>query len=398
VPDILDATGLQVKSLDEIVTDLEDGFKAIYGTDINLDQNSPDGQAIRIFAQSARDMRELIQQINAGFSPNGAIGRVLDERVAFNNIARIGGTYTIQPIDITVNATVNLQGLDADFNDINGTGYTVQDDAGNEFILIDSTALTVGTTAKNFRAKNIGLVETIVGTITTPKTIVLGVTAINNSSAAAEVGQEQETDALLRSRRQRSVAIASDGYLNGIEAALLSVDGVTESKVYENFTDATDADGIPEHAIWAIVEGGANSDIGDIIYAKKSAGCDMRGDVVVNIITASGAVFAAKFDRPAVDNLHIRFDIQTTMAGAIFDQDLIKASIAASLVYGIGDFAETSLVTAEALTAIDSNGGGGVPVNVEISDDGIAWVDYLDVATLKSQWGVDATRITITEL
>lgn len=397
MPDLLNSTGLQVKTLNEIILDLENGFRDIYGSDINLDQNSPDGQMINIFAQSARDIRELLVAVNNGFDPDRAIGRILDERVVINNIERQGGTYTIQPIVITTDRTVTLQGLDGNFNDQNGQGFTIQDDAGNEFILIDSDTFTAGATTANFRAREIGAVETTVGTITNTVTKVLGVISVNNASAALETGQDEETDQELRIRRQQSVAIASNGYLNGILAAILNLDGVSDAKVYENDTSATDSNGIPAHSIWAIVEAGANSEIAEVIYSKKTAGAGMRGDVEVDITTESGAVFTAKFDRPEAEDLHVRFDIQPTN-GTSFDQDEIKAGIVAALDYNIGEFAETSIITAAARQAIIDAGGGGVPVDVEISDDGSTWVDYLDTPTLDAKWTLDVTRITITVL
>lgn len=396
MPDVFDSTGLTVKTLSEIVTDLETGLRNIYGADINLDQNSPDGQLVNIFAQACADIRELAVQINNGFDPDRAVGRILDERVVINNIERLGGTYTIQPISVTVDRTVSLQGLDANFNDPNGTGYTVQDNAGNQFILQDSTTLTAGVHSLNFRAKAIGKIETTVNTITSPVTIILGVTAVNNPTGALQIGQDEETDAQLRYRRQASVAINSQGYLNGLLGDVLNLTGVTDAKLYENFTNAVDAHGIPAHGVWLIVEGGANTDIANEIYANKSYGCNMKGSVSVNITTASGAVFTALFDRPTAENLYIRFDIKKTLATATFDLTAIKQYIVANLTYKIGQFAETSLITATALSAINATGGNGVPINVEISTDGITWVDYLDTATLDKQFVLDVTRITPT--
>lgn len=396
--DTFDSTGLTVSTSSEIRTQLEDDLKLIYGTDINIDQNSPDGQLIGIITQVATDLRELLVSINSGFDPDQAIGITQDQRVAINSITRAGGSYTTQPIDIVVDATVDLDGLDADFNNPDGVGFTIQDGSGNEFILIDSVTLTAGSHTKNFRAKNIGLVETTVGTITNFVTIILGVVSVNNSSGALEVGADEETDAELRLRRQKSVAISSQGYLNGIEAAFLDLDGVTDAKVYENVTNAVDADGIPAHGMWAIVEGGANTDIANVIYTKKSAGCDMLGAVTLNTTTATGATFTSKFDRPSAENLHIQFDIQKTISTATFDQAAIKADMVANLVYKIGEFSETSSVTAQALASIAASGGGGVPVNMEISLDGITWFDYLETTTKDNQFTLDVTRITITEL
>lgn len=394
----INANGLTVDSINTLIDNLTTGMQSIYGADINVDQNSPDGQLINLFAQAIADMLELAVQINNGFDPDRAVGRILDERVVINNITRRGGTFTIQPVNITVDRTVDLQGLDADANNVNGTGYTVQDDAGNQFILIDSDTLTAGTHSLNFRAQQLGQVETTVNTIVNPVTIVLGVTAINNPSGALEVGQNEETDAELRVRRQQSVAIASTGYLNGLLAAVLNLTGVTDASLYENVTDAVDGDGIPAHGIWLIAEGGANTDIGNAIYTKKSYGANMKGAVEVDITTASGDIFVAKFDRPTPADLYIRFDIQPTAAGAIFDQAAIKQYLVDNLSYKIGQFAETSNITLTALLAITANGGQGVPLNVEISDDGLAWDDYLPTATKDAQWTVDTTRITITVL
>ena len=396
--DIINENGLQLQTLNEIIAALETEMRTIYGVDINLDQNSPDGQLVNIFAQACIDIRELAQMVYNSFDPDKAIGRQLDERVVINNIERQGGSFTQITIAIVVDRTVALQGLDADFNSLSGVGFTVQDNAGNQFILIDSATLTAGTHSKIFRAKEIGLVETTIATIVNQTTIVLGVVSINNPSAAIEIGQAEETDADLRVRRQRSVAIASSGYLNGLLGAVLNLDGVTDAKLYENYTSVIDANDIPAHGTWLIVEGGANTDIAAAYYAKKSFGSDMKGAVAIDIITASGATWIAKFDRPIAKNLHIRFDIQPTIAIPIYDLAAIKTYIVANLSYNIGDFAETSDITTVARAAITASGGGGVAVNVEISANGSNWFDYLVVDTLDEQWVVDTSRITITEL
>lgn len=396
--DSFTASGLTVKTFTETRDDLGVGFAEAYGDDINIEQNSPDGQIIGIVSQIATDLRELLVRINNGFDPDQAVGAILDQRVSINNIARQGGTYTIQPIVLVITETVTLAGLDAAFNAPDGQGYTVADDAGNEFILIDSETFTAGTYTRNFRARAVGLVETTEDTIQTPVSIVLGVASVNNPNPAIEVGSDEETDAELRIRRARSVAIASNGYLNGIRAALLNVEGVSEAIVYENFTNATDADGIPAHGIWAIVKGGANTDIADVIYEKKSYGANMKGDTTQSITTASGANFIAKFDRPEPEDLYIRFDIQTLSADAVFDQPAIKAYLTANKLYKIGEPAETASLTRSAVNAINATGGGGVPVNLEISLNGTDWDDYLPTSAKDLQFIIADARITITEL
>ena len=72
------STGLITESLTEIITILEDGFKSIYGSDINLNSNSPDAQMINLFAQAKVDLLECISQVYASFDPDQASGSVLD--------------------------------------------------------------------------------------------------------------------------------------------------------------------------------------------------------------------------------------------------------------------------------------------------------------------------------
>jgi uncharacterized phage protein gp47/JayE len=396
MPDILDATGLTVKTRDELVTELNTGITAIYGADANIDQNSPDGQVIGIVAQQGVDNRELAVQINNGFDPDRAVGRVLDERVTINNIERAGGTFTTINITLVVDRTLTLQGLDDSYPDINGTGFTVQDNAGTQFILVDTVTLIAGTYSLLFRAKAIGRIETIIGTITNAVTVVLGVSSVNNPTAPVSFGQNEETDAQLRVRRQRSTSISSNGYLNGLLGLVLTIDGVTDAKLYENYKNVTDSDGIPPHCIWLIADGGSNQEIGEAMYARKSYGCDMLGDVVVNITTASGSLFTAQFDRPISQNLYIKFQIKRTDPIHGFDLDIIKNYIADNVAYTIGSYAETSLLTQAARDGIAAQGGGGVPINMEISDDNAAWVDYLDVPSLSSKWVIDAVNITVT--
>lgn len=398
MPDILDANGLQVKTLQEILSDLTTGMQGIYGSDINVDQNSPDGQFLNIVAQAGVDLRELIVQVNANFDPDRAAGTILDERVVINSISRRGGTYTTQPIDITVDRTVNLQGLDDAFDSASGTGYTVQDAAGNQFILIESVTLTAGTSTQNFRAALIGRVETTVGTITIPVTIILGVASVTNNSGPLTLGENEETDAELRIRRQQSVALSSSGYLNGLLGTILLLDGVAGAKLYENVTNSTDADGIPAHGIWAIVDGGADNDIGNAIYTKKSFGANMKGAQSVIITTASGGTFTALFDRPSAENLYIRFNIQPIVVTPSLNVAAIKQYIVDNLTYDISQAAETSRITAVALAAINDSGSGGVPTEVQISTDNSTWLDYIEVTTLDQQFLASTARITITVL
>ena len=275
MPDVFDGDGLQTKDLNELNTDLTDKLKVVYGDDINVDQNSQDGQQINIYDQEAVDSRELLQQLNAGFDPDQAFGRVLDQRVAINGMKRNGGTYTLTPVNITSDAALTLVGLDAQSDELNPTVadlYTIKDDAGTEFYLLTSFSFVgASTESLTFRAAEIGSVEVQVNTITTAVTILAGITDINNPSGVLTQGETEESDAKVKTRRRSSVALPALGYLDSIEAQLADLSGVSVARVYENDTNVTDGDGTPPNTIWAIVEGGDDTEIGEILYKKKSS-------------------------------------------------------------------------------------------------------------------------------
>lgn len=375
--DALTSNGLQVSTNTELVNNLVSAFQEIYGDDISVDQNSPDGQMLNIIGQGQTDIRELLVQLYNSFDPDNCSGRLLDERCAINNVFRKGGTFTTVDITIVTDRTVSLQGLDADFNDVNATGYTIQDNAGNQFILVNSQNLTAGTHSVLFRAKDVGRVETTVGTITTPVTIVLGVVSVNNPSAPVSLGENQETDTALKIRRRQSVSIGSSGYLNGLLATVLQLNGVTDAALYENYTNVTNSLGIPPHCIWLVVEGGSAADIANAMYTKKSYGCNMKGEITYTIITPSNQQFVAQWDEPRTQPIYMKFVLQATKTGVVFDVEKIKQYIVDNTSFMIGDYAETASLTAIAQSAINENGGDGIALNVLISTNQTDWIEYI---------------------
>jgi len=394
----LDANGLTIEGLSDIVANLTTGMQSIYGSDINVDSNSPDGQLINLIAQTKIDILQLINSIYEQFNPDNAIGINQDYLYAINNIKRIGATYTYQNIQITTDRALNLDGLNSDANNPDGAGYTVSDNLGNQFILLDSQTIAgAGTYNFSFRAKNLGAIQTIPNTITTPISIVLGITAINNPTAASSIGQNGELDSAFRLRRGQSVALGSVGYLGGLLGAVQNLKGIVNANLYENTTNTTDANGIPAKSIWLIAEGGANSDIATEIANRKSAGIGMKGATSYALTLASGQTFIAFFDRPTAKNLYVQFDIKSLKAGQAFDTSAIKTLFVNSLSFSIGGYVDAYTLTQAAENAIIAvvGTGAGVPINLQVSKDGTNWSYYLTTDLLNEKYVVATARTSI---
>lgn len=346
MPNDINAAGISIETytetVDAIVNGTADaqGLKQIYGSDINVDQNSPDGQMVNIFALSKQDILELIVQDYDSKDPDQAIGVALDGVSQLCGITRKGGTYTRTNVSITASKTVTLNGLDG-----TGTPFTVSDSTGNLFYLEVGATITTGTTAKSFRAANVGAVTANASTLTVIKTPTAGITSVTNSSAAIEIGADQETDAQLRIRRQRSVAQPALGWFAGLYAALLSLDGVIECKVIENTTGSTDGDGVPAHGIWVIVDGGTAADIAATIYRYRNAGCAMKGSVSTAVTQIDSSTFTILHDVASQVALYIKITASSVTGGSV-DAVAIQASIVNGYVLGVFETADITSITA----------------------------------------------------
>lgn len=397
--DTLNANGLSVDNYNTLRDNTQSDMNAIYaqdGDNINFDSSTPDGQFVNILAQIGTDVRELDQEVYNSFDPDKCSGVVQDSRYALNYITRKGGSFTVQNIDITTDRTVTLQGLDANYNDLNAASYTVSDNAGNNWYLIDTTTLLTGTTSLPFRSQNLGLVQPTIGTINNQVTKVIGVTSVNNSVAPTTLGENQESDAEFRIRRNRSTATNGQNNYDAMTGQLLELDGVTDVQVHVNKDSSTDDTGTPAFTVWVIVEGGANSDIANVIY-QNSSGLPTRGAVSVDVPSVSGQIFSTSFDRVNPVPLYIQFDLKNTNSDANVSEDTIKEYIAENLTFAMGQPAETSYVTETASAALLQYGTGLYALNVEVSTDGKTWTDYIASASLQNKFVADITRITINE-
>lgn len=347
----LGSTGLILDTQTALVTQYTAVFQAIYGSDIVLSSDSPDGQWMNILIQQILDLEDLMMQIYNSFDPDTAIGTQLDQRVAINGIQRQAGTNTIQSISIVIAASCTLYGLDQTAN----IAYTVQDAAGNQYQLQTTIFATAGTITANFQALVPGAVSSAPNTITVPVTIVLGVTSVNNPTTYTTLGINEESDGALRIRRQKSVSLSSQGYLQGLLAALLNIPGVTFAAVYENTTGTTNVAGVPGHSIWVIVAGsGSAANIANAIYTKRNAGCGMFGAISYTITQVDGTTFTVLWDDVVVENLFISFTASSINGVNPPNIAAIRSGLVTGFVPGV--FAEVNInALATAVQAIDSN-------------------------------------------
>lgn len=382
--------GLVTQSLEEIRNDLITKFKSIYGQNINIEQNSPDGQLLNIWAQEKKDILDLFTQYYNNLDPDRAVGIPQQILYKLNGLTINAYTYSYVYVAVTTNRNVTLQGLDDNIENPDGTGYTVRDTNGNSWILANSIDLEQGTALLAFRAAELGNITALPNTITIMETVLAGVVSVNNPANNYITGNQGETSAQFRQRRNRAMAVPSQGFDESIESQMLNLENVTQCKVYDNRTAETE-NNIPAHTVWVIVEGGTPDDIGRIIYNNLPPGIPMKGTQSVQITKLNGNLETIYYDLPTAVPLYVRATIKN-FTNTTLDTGYIKQQIA-MLDFNIGQRVESLEIQNEIKNTIGTTGS---PYNCEISLDGITWVDYLSPSELDQYFSISVANITLT--
>lgn len=381
--------GIVTQSLEEIREDLISQLRNIYGQNINIEQNSPDGQFINILAQAKKDVLDLCVQYYNNLDTDRVVGIPQQILYKLNGLIIKAFTYSYVYVNVTTTGPVNLQGLDEDIENADGVGYTVVDTNGNRWILAESQSLAAGTHLLNFRAAELGSITALPNTINIMETILAGVSGVNNPANNYITGATGESDSEFRTRRNQSVTMPSQGFDDSIEAQLLTLNNVTQAKVYQNRGNTTQ-NGIPAHTVWVVVEGGSSDDIGNVIYHNLPPGIPMKGKTSVEVLRPNGSYETIYYDTPTAVPIYIRMNIQV-MSGAI-DQDYIKQQLSLT-TFNIDESAESVNIAAAVKDIITTNGS---PYNVDLSLDNSSWSDIITPSGLDEYFTIIADNITIT--
>ena len=387
--------GIQVPTLQEHIDWLTQQFKNIYGEDINLNSDTPDGQLINILAQAETDRDELLLKAYNSLDVILAEGVDLDNLVAFHGTKRRSGTYTTVAITLTFNkANVVLQGLDNNYSAIESNAFTVSDNNGNQFYLITSyTSTEAGDVVLDFRAKNIGAVEVGLETLTNIITPQVGVIASINKSAPLTNGIDEETDTALKERFLLADANGGRGAYTNIVSSLYNVEGVINVQGENNTTNITSVRGTPAHSVWLIVQGGNPPDIAKAIYKSISAGCGMRGEQSYDIVNIYGNTDTIRWDNPSYEDLYIKFTIAKKTATATVDIDYLKESLINSLNLKMNNTIDINEIYS-LLYQIQSD---LIYKDLQLSNNNTDWIDIISNSNLNYIFILTKDNITINQ-
>lgn len=329
---IINSTGIHIQTFEEIFKELVDNFKLIYGDDIIVDQNSPDGQRIGIFAKAILDSQTAILKLYNDQDIDLAEGIALDRLIKLLTLNRRPATKSQWELIVKCSDATTLD-----------TNYTIEDSLKQQWKPNKNYSLKKGDNNVVFEAVEYGNIQGVINSVITPLTIVLevqSITAVKNAIA----GVEEESDFALRERDKKSTGINATSTIGALEASLANLPNVKNVRVHENFTSATDSLGVDAHSFWIVVDGGDSKDIARVIAQKKTGGTGMKGDIegvyVESLKRPDNSVYTithrVKYDKPSYKELFLKFDYKKINPVLDIDIDLVKTNLM-SYIFRIGE-------------------------------------------------------------
>lgn len=344
----LTASGFNPKSLQEIKLDLETAWRGVFGAGADVSENSVDGQIIGIMADRFADLWQLAAALYAAAYPDGASGVQQDKVAGITGTVRKPATLTnVKATLMGVPGTLIPQGSRAS---VSGQGTL--------FASANDYTIPIGGSLADceFASVEAGPKFAPAGLLTVIETPVAGWTSITNPADQYQLGTYAETDPQLRIRRELDLRQIGASAIDAIRAGVLSIPGVTFADVTENVTEAT-VDGVGPHGIEAVVIGGSNDAIAQVIWDRKPAGNRAYGAFVGTALDSLGLSHLIPFSRPSLLTGYVTIDVTVNANAPENIADLIVSAVVA---FGDLNLTVGAPLVAQALVPTVFGAGPGV--------------------------------------
>lgn len=212
----------------------------------------------------------------------------------------------------------------------------------------------------------------------------------------ASPGRYDETDDEYRLRIKGS-GRTGNATEDAIESRLLNeVPGIISATVTSNRNGTTNEAGLPGKSFEAVVQGGLNEDIGQVIWDAQPAGIQSYGNVDVDVTDSNGYSQTVSFSRPVSKYLYlrVRYYLYAEESFPLNGNDLIKQAILdwASTEYQLG----TDVIPQRINIPIYSiSGVGSVEIQTALMD-----VDDGDPTPLytPTSWTVEGREVVVASI
>lgn len=298
---MLNENGFSRKSYDELVYDLSQKSKELFGSDINTAPHSVIGSFIRVIAFFLALIYELIERVYLSGFISQATGVSLDRLGANSGIYR--NPESVAMVELTFTGKENY---------VINEGVRFATESKALFEMIDQVILSsegVGK-GKAISLESNSAANVAANTITVQVEPTEEIFSVNNLEGA-EGGMERETDSEFRERIKLSIRGNPGPPINGILTALLEVAGVRTASIVENNTAQVDQYDNPPKSVHVYCSGGIKEDIGQALFSSVAAGIETVGNQVVSVKDIGGFSHEIRFDYSEIVKIFVSVHLIT---------------------------------------------------------------------------------------
>ncbi len=304
--EFINSTGTIIPDTSEILSGINAEYQTIFGTDLQLTPDSPQGVLIAAEALARSEVVQNNAALANQINPNIAGGVFLDAILALTGMQRTPATQTLVK-GVTLNGVAGT---------VIPEGAQAKTAVGDIFATLSPVTLAAnGQATVDFVSVAFGPIPCLASALNIPVTNVLGWETVNNSVAGV-VGTTTQSDIGARALRSNTLAFQGVSLAESITSALFAVDGVQSLFFQENIAATTQVIKditMVAHSIYVCVNGGSDLNVAVAMLENKSSGCAWNGSTSVSVTEpTSGQIYTVLFDRPAP----IEIAIQVTSANA----------------------------------------------------------------------------------
>lgn len=305
--------GFRLKVLRDILTDIETDQHAEISTTLDVSPAAPDGQRNAILARQNAAEWEALALVYDALNPDNA------EDTQLVNLCKLTGTVprSATPSVVTCTCTIGAGGATLT------PGVQFASIVGKPDVLWTPLTLFATAVAGSYPVKFVsveaGPVPANASTITVIAVGTSGWTDVTNPLDAVR-GRSADTNESLRALREQELASAGSSTVDAIRADILRLtdeDGsfvIETCTVYENDTDAIDANGLPPHSVeCVIVDSPTQLDtfLAQAVWEAKGGGIKGTGNTTSLATDAQGKTHVVSFTRPIEIDIWLIYDLET---------------------------------------------------------------------------------------
>lgn len=314
---MLNKDGFTRKSYDELVYDMANKAKELFGSNINTRKHSVVGMFIRLFAWFLSLIYELIERVYYSAFISQADGVSLDRLAANNGLYRNPESVAI--VELTFEGKENY---------VIKEGVRFATENKIMFEMIDQVTISAdgkgtGKAISIEKKERANVAANTVVFQVEPTEEIFSVINLNE----AHGGMEQETDSLFRRRIRLSIRGNPGPPVNGIISAILQVPGVKTVNLIENSKAEIDQYGNPPKSVHIFVDGGMSEDVGKALFTSVAAGIETVGTELVVVKDVGGYPHNVFFDYAEKIEIFISIALEVNGEFANNGTNLIKKLI-----------------------------------------------------------------------